>query len=232
MDAKQTKDIINESKVVVYQTTNYELFHHIKGNRECRFDKDLNVKVSQINLLPYQPIIVDKDFGIIDGQHRLEVARANNLPISFIIFEGDADKALISLNTCRKNWQQSDYMEYYANKGYTEYINLKKYKEDYGLNISNAILLYSCGKTGSTEFKNGKLKRGDDISIRVINFINACNLPADHKSQRYFIVALLRFFELHRYESKIIAKLAKKIDGCRKCARMEDYLDIFNNYIR
>lgn len=103
-------------KMEVQQTEDYGIFKSFDINRTIRKTqvKNLIASISQNNLLHLNPIIVDKEMRIIDGQHRLAAAKQLELPVSYIIMDGsDSAEALISLNSVQKAWDFADYANCY-----------------------------------------------------------------------------------------------------------------------
>ena len=69
------------------QTTDYKKFKIIQGNRALReFHVEyLKKSIMKDNLLYLNPILVNSDYYVFDGQHRLKVAEDLNLPIFYTI---------------------------------------------------------------------------------------------------------------------------------------------------
>ena len=60
------------------------------------------------------PVLVDRNFNIIDGQHRFCACQQLNLPIYYEVIDPPKKKLIISLNTSHKNWQVNDYVKFYS----------------------------------------------------------------------------------------------------------------------
>ena len=77
------------TQIVVYETTDYEQFGKLKGNRNINEAQVIGIRNS-IEKIGYQPvpILVNERLEVIDGQHRLEAARTLGIPIYFIIQKG------------------------------------------------------------------------------------------------------------------------------------------------
>ena len=68
----------------IYSTSEYNLFHKLKGNRGIN---ELHVRklVEAIKEKDLQiPIIVDHDMNVLDGQHRLDAYKIVGNPVSYI----------------------------------------------------------------------------------------------------------------------------------------------------
>lgn len=107
---------------MIEQTTTYSLFKRLEGNRVLNSInlKNLKKAIEHKNLLSYHPIIVNKDFYVIDGHHRLQVAEDLQLPVFYIVEESiDKDKAyehIISANVNKKSWSLEDFINLYVKK--------------------------------------------------------------------------------------------------------------------
>jgi disulfide oxidoreductase YuzD len=72
----------------VFKTKNYDLFNFIDGNRDVN---DLHVKRLQDSFRKkylINPIIVNENYEIIDGQNRFKAAKEEENPIYFIVLNG------------------------------------------------------------------------------------------------------------------------------------------------
>ena len=125
----------------VYETRDYDKFKKMKNNRgvkKLRFSRLLkSFSVKEI----MNPVIVNRNFEIVDGQGRFEVKKVLNRPIYYII---DPDA---SIDDCRRMneynapWAMSDFVESYAEDGNQNYINLMKLHDETGVNYSRLIRL-------------------------------------------------------------------------------------------
>lgn len=146
----------------IFTTTNYHKFRTIEGNREVNKThlKRLAKSVSETSYLDIIPIIVNEDFEVIDGQHRLEVARELGLPVNYVVAPGAGLKEVQLLNANERAWLKADYLESYIKLGNQNYVILKDFMKKFGLplTVSADILMGPIGKRGSTAelFKNGK----------------------------------------------------------------------------
>lgn len=102
----------------IRKETDYSKFNLISGNRPVQV-KELLESIQEKNLLESHPILVTKDFEIIDGQHRLECARILRVPIYYIVDE-NLDEDDIPRCQVQKNWKVDNFLEFY-----------KRYKPDY-----------------------------------------------------------------------------------------------------
>jgi hypothetical protein len=112
----------------IEKTSDYDKFRLLDGNRpiEKYHIKKLIKSIEKDNRLNLHPIIVNKDFCVIDGQHRLEAARQLGIEIFYIQSNSISDMHVIECNVNQKSWQVENYIDYFAIKEKKpEYIKLK-----------------------------------------------------------------------------------------------------------
>lgn len=152
----------------ILQTTDFELFKTIKGNRPINANHVVKLinDIEEKNLLPDNPIKVNKNMEIVDGQHRYQAAKALNLPIYYIIMEDGGDLSDVQrLNRNIKVWSALDYLNSYIALGNKEYIALKEFADSYRLSVP--ISLRIMGGTGGQhrklleEFQSGQFYARD-----------------------------------------------------------------------
>lgn len=77
-----------------------------------------------------QPIVVTESGGIIEGQHRVRVAKLLDRPVPYDILEGvsdeEATEIIIEMNNERKGWDILNHVEAKAKAGDEDYISLKE----------------------------------------------------------------------------------------------------------
>lgn len=87
----------------VCQTNDYSLFKTLKGNRSINQAHLYRLTKSIKEKYLLSPIVVNEHFEIIDGQHRFNAAKANNLPINYMIAVGYGLNEVQILNTNSSN---------------------------------------------------------------------------------------------------------------------------------
>ncbi len=114
----------------VYKTSDLSIFKNIDGNRvpNLQHIKRLSQSIS-LNGMKCNPILVNQNYEVIDGQHRLSAAKEVNSFIYFIIVNGYTLNEVHTLNLNQKNWSKKDFMEGYANMGIESYKKLSNFVE-------------------------------------------------------------------------------------------------------
>jgi hypothetical protein len=105
--------------MTIQKTIDYDKFHCISGNRDIHPGnlKKITASIKYKNMLDINPIIVDKNGGIIDGQHRWEACKALGAVLHYIEKESFDPVDIITLNTNKKCWSIDDYVKHYATYG-------------------------------------------------------------------------------------------------------------------
>ena len=89
----------------IYSTTCYSRFSFLDNNRivkRSHVDK-LKKSIKEIDLTKCNPIKVDVNLRIIDGQHRYQACMELGLPIYYVVLNGvDAEQAMIIDNQNKK----------------------------------------------------------------------------------------------------------------------------------
>lgn len=231
---KKTPDSISNQ---VYRTTNLEQFKSLSGNRVVNVSKKLRDSIREHGVAT--PIKVNKKMEVIDGQHRLAVAKELNIPIEY-----EFDKTGISvaeLNSTSKSWRLGDYIHQYATLGNMEYVRLANLLKQYPALRPKVAITQATGITnrGTNEFTNAKdgsfaFRSYPDFekfanSYQV--FIDKTGLKTNTQLQyAYFILYSLNAFDDKRFIKKVISRgLSESLYGVTSLPRIMRALVEANN---
>lgn len=147
-------------------TTDYDIFTLMEDNRDVdlQHKKTKNLAESMveygwIEAFPLMARKVGKRLIVIDGQHRLAIAREFGIPVKYVIVDQDIDVAF--LNSTAKSWTPFDYASRYAKAGDDNYIELVDFHHRYGIPITtSASILANTSRFGnvSAKFYRGSYK--------------------------------------------------------------------------
>lgn len=136
----------------IYEERDYSKFKKLPDNRDVlsnRFSKLLaSFSVKQI----MNPIIVNENMQIIDGQGRYEVLKYLGRPIQYIVSKGTNSDDCKRMNRYNTKWSNLDFAKSYAYSGNENYINLLEACSKTNFSITRVIRLANRGK--STDNKN------------------------------------------------------------------------------
>lgn len=145
--------------MVIIKTTEYDLFIFREDNRE-KIDQThvrrLADSIKSRNLLELRPINVNSKMEIIDGQHRLLAAKMIGVEI-YYTKQDNLDASSIMLMNITKPWGSADYLNFFIQQGYEQYIKLKQFMTKN--NLSLKIALNIC--TGQSHDNRKKFKMGE-----------------------------------------------------------------------
>ena len=157
----------------ISKTEDYDSFHRVNGNRSINSThlKRLKNEIAKQDLLFMNPILVNKRKEIIDGQHRLQAARELNKTVYYITIINQTQKKILgdihTLNQNRRNWSVEQFMHSYCDLGKPDYRRYYSFKERWGLQHSECIMLLS---------SKGKTPSGGRTYNKFKNNTNPCNI--------------------------------------------------------
>jgi hypothetical protein len=128
-------------------TKDYDLFQPFFFNRKLKKNnlKNLETSMSKQNLMHLHPIVVTKDYQVLDGQHRLEIARKLGLEVHYTKMpDVSLDilvTILIDLNYSLSRWGSFEFCELYCKMKKPEYEKFKKFQDKFQLDIHLAVPL-------------------------------------------------------------------------------------------
>lgn len=157
------KNTADKIAFAVYETYDYSKFKKMEGNRAVVNRRKTKIlksieKVGYVN----NPIIVNKNFEIIDGQGRFEACKELGLPIQYVIDQDAGLEECIALNLGQTNWTPMDYVRSYAEQGLNSYVRLLRLLERHpsiGLQVMYGVVTntINTGGAGTRTLRDGDL---------------------------------------------------------------------------
>lgn len=237
--AKTSNHLQQDKSVNTVQKTNdYTKFKTKKGNRELNklHLKRLMSSVKELDLLHANPILVNEQYEIIDGQHRFTVCQELKKPVYYIVVKGFGLREIQVLNANSKNWKLEDYIDGYCSMGKVDYCELKKYVESTNLGVSILIALF-CGTDNSeylNNLRNGNLKiTHKNRGLIVLQWIKDWEQYYQGFSRRSFVLALAHIYNVKGYNhEKMMQKMkyqsAKLVDSLNTKTYLAILEEIYN----
>ena len=223
----------------IEQTSDYSRFKTIVGNRPVRTSHVYRLKKSieeNPHLIEANPVLVNKKWEIIDGQHRFEALKQMDLPISYIQLDNYTLDDVQILNTNSKNWTLLDYAISFASQGNKNYIIYLDYLMKYklGKTITAQLLMLDKPYTG-TLFKTGKLKVVNLVKTDKLikDFLEVAAFFPDFYNTKAFSIAYLKMWLNSKYKhSEFLSKLSKYSSKVISRNKVMDYVrdfeDVYN----
>jgi hypothetical protein len=130
-------------------TRNYDLFF-FSGNRPVVLESGkrrlLRKSMQRYGYIQGFPVLCRRENGrliVLDGQHRLTIAKELGLPVSYTVdCERDTPIEVHQINNTQKCWEPRDYVEVHAAAGKQDYKDILEFADRHGMPvaISAAIL--------------------------------------------------------------------------------------------
>jgi hypothetical protein len=190
----------------IYFTRDYTRFKNIIGNRllnESKIKRIIKDIENGLDILKYCPIIVDTEMNVIDGQHRLYVARTIKSNIWYVISESLSLSEIAKINSNTERWKAKDFIHCYSAQGNADYDKLRNYLDEYHFPLSISLKLLCGNKTSdggagmrlkqlfeAGEFKIKTWDKAIAIAMKVNSFAQF-----ESRKTRPFIDAIARLIE-------------------------------------
>jgi hypothetical protein len=233
-----------EASVKVFFTRKYGMFKSILGNR------DLNpVKIKRIirdienglDMLKYCPIIVDREMNVIDGQHRLFVAKQVGSNVYYMITDHITLVEIAKLNSNTDKWKYKDFINCYIVQGKDDYRVLEDFikKNSTALMLSANLLMYGGPRSGTGGSVKNYIEQGE-FQVKFLAYAEKLMSTVDRFStfegykDRYFIGAVHNLLNANKCQiDDLLAKFHQYQSPLEKCKSMKDYmsgLEMIYNY--
>ncbi|WP_373879869.1 ParB N-terminal domain-containing protein [Levilactobacillus brevis] len=195
----------------VYKTDDLSIFQLSEFNRTVFLKKEM-VQQAKEGLI--SPIIVNENFVVIDGQHRLAAAKEAGEPIEYIIKPGLDKHDIVRMNTIQRKWNLKDYIEAYANQGKKEYVLLSELIQKGYSDVTSTIAI-SAGVLGT--LADSRLEKIKDGSFEFANYIDTVSFlkfyehfreTSGSPKRNHLCIAL---YDLCRYPKVDKERLIKKV---------------------
>lgn len=180
--------ITKKAKVIasVYETEDYSMFKELENNRDVtrlRAEK-LIASFSEKEIL--NPIVVNEQMEIVDGQGRLEALKSLGRPIKFIVAPGANIEDCRRMNEYNTKWTTMNFVVSFASSGNENYKRLLEVREKTKLPFSLILRLVNQGeginveRDGKVMYRYNKINTGvliftDDDKEKAIHIYNLAN---------------------------------------------------------
>jgi len=223
----------------VFITEDLDRFELMRGNRppNPQHVEHLAKNIEQFGML-CNPILVNEDMEVIDGQHRLLAAKKTGVSIYYIIVKGYNLEQVKALNLNQKNWSNTDFLNSYADMGIESYVYLRQFMNRHLFDLRTCLTLNNCYqvvKNETSDLKKGLLKIGD-IKKAELYAEQLKMLKPYHKIRRRFSTVMIQIFKNENFVfSEFISKLKLQPTALVECANAQQYKDLIEqiyNYRR
>lgn len=211
-------------------TKNYSQFKSIVSNREVdeRHVNQLMKAIEAKNLLHLNPIICNKEFEVVDGQHRLEAASRLGLEVYYIMDDQVSKADIATINSHAKNWKVMDYINYWTIEKRPGFDRLSAFlSENPQIPPSTALMMLSVDASRQAHgvreghINTGNHKEANEIATVLRYYRNLIDFAYD----RNFVLAVYAAFTSGQYDHEIMKKkLEYQSRSLVKCINTKQYL--------
>ena len=172
MIAEKRQEMEKKTNITIHKTSDYEIFKRLKGNRDITNKRVAIIKdsIAQVGYIS-NPIIVNENMEIIDGQGRAEALRQLEMPIEYRIIPNLGIDECRAMNLKPTSWSISDFIKSYAEYGNENYIRLKdiadKHNVGYSLPYSLCNNVIKSGRKSQDELRNGTFYFDEETAEKV-----------------------------------------------------------------
>jgi hypothetical protein len=216
----------------ILSTTKYDSFKYIVSNREVSLPhvNKLVKAIAKNNMLHLNPVIVNPDMEVIDGQHRIAAAERLGVEVFYQVDSKVSKKDLSDLNSIKKNWTVLDYINFWSVEKAAGYDVLSRYLSAYpSMPPSTALMLLSTdGTRDLTALKGGKIDVSNYSSaVEIAEIIKRFRNLVDFAYDRNFILAINKIINTGKYEQEIMdRRLEGNSRSLVKCATVKQYMEM------
>jgi hypothetical protein len=239
--------MLNNPVYMIHETKDYDKLHVDPSNRPIRPShvQYLKSRIEYKNLLAENPIIVDADMNVLDGQHRLQAAKELGLPIYYIVSMTMVQRDVPSLNDTPRGWKLEDHLHHYKERGLPDYVALHRFVESNPeIHLSDAMILCNRreDRVNFDEVERGKARLrqvfvdGNYVCNNLTFAERVAQVVRDFKrhfrkyyNQRVFVRAIANLVAHPQYEHKHMMGRMEQVSALLKpCVKTADYMDELN----
>lgn len=125
------------------KTLEYDKFKFMEGNRPINWNHVERLKREMLvdpEWFEYEPMLVNENFYILDGQHSYLAAKDVGHPLYYKVRKGATLDSTRRMNTTRRQWTMDDFAHSFATSGRKDYIEFVRLRARHP-EINNSILL-------------------------------------------------------------------------------------------
>ncbi len=216
------------------KTTDYNIFNNVIGNRNIDRRNRARLKKSIEIIGIQQPILVNQNNTINDGQHRLDIAKELGIEVPYIISH-DTNEEYIDQLQISKKWSALDYCERNAKKGCKISIEaleiadkwFKETNSKFSIINSLTLLYEGQGNNVGRTFRNNIYKINYDIANRVYKSLHILN---ENQNKKFNPFTATNSRTIKRLDVKVGGLDYKKIKKLTKFNYIQGYSNGKDHY--
>jgi hypothetical protein len=231
-----------EDVMKVLKTKDYDKFILVNGNRDIKHVKKIKKAIeTNGNLMDYFPVVCSKvgqKLKVLDGQGRVQAAKLLGLSVSYVVAETITEDMIGPINSVPTIWSTKNYVNWYADRSYPAYVELRKFINETGVPVTVALQLVTGAMSDggvhqkvNEAFKNGEMHIKDmNHAYKVANVISLLKKHGiAFATSRSLVLALNRLckvelFDIERFDKKLEYQTGR----FTKCAEFAQYIQMID----
>lgn len=208
----------------IFQTDEYDIFKRLPDNRDVLEKRVRKLIASISEKYLTNPIIVNENMEIIDGQGRFEALKQLGKPIDFIVVHGAGSEDCKRMNRFNTRWSTLDFAKSFAKAGITSYIILLRGVADTKLSITTVLRLANHGtnpkgsSVAMSKFEKGELDFAEKDYYTVLAVHSAADditfaLQTTHRRNEAFYTAVKVVTETENYNHERMLRNCATLRG-------------------
>lgn len=219
----------------IYKTLDYSIFKYYDLNRKVstRHKNDLKKSLTKINLLKYKPVIVDNNYYVVDGQHRIAAAKELGIEVYYVVLPKEISgcDAMVLFNQKQVEWKVTDFLKYHAGVKGDGYEGLLKFISENNLPLCYVREFYSDKMLTSKDIRDGSICiEQSEISQRCADFLKSPECKMAKLTSSCFIRAIAKAHKI--YTEKQLEKIKKNLIYLEPKANTNQYLVAFEKIVK
>lgn len=224
----------------IYQTTDYNRFKIMNGNRNINKQHLERIKLNILKKYVMSPILVNERFEIVDGQHRFTALKELKMPVFYYVIPGLTIDECQLLNSYSSNWTSMDYIKSFSRIGNKNYQLIMKFIEAYPF-IQNAytiIYLLQGKKSNSNGSLLSSIKTGE-FELSMNDYNAACAIADKMKefsritkeyTHTLFQRAIMQIIMHPSYDHDRMLSKMESTGGAKfkRCSSINDYYKLLS----
>lgn len=185
----------NSNQESLRQTTNYDLFELHPFNREVSKTKALEASMKKNGWIGAYPMHCitngNGKFKIVGGHHRFTVARKLGIPVKYVVCE-NKNVTIHELERATRGWSMVDYLTSYCALDKEQYLAVRTYHEQTGINVSQCVSLIA-GESANSHNHHEKFKLGTYKTGNISHAMDVARVVLKIKSLGFKLATSMMF---------------------------------------
>ena len=222
---------------VITSTKNYEMFKLVKSNRVVKqrnVERLMKSFAMTGGMSMSKPIIVDKNFNVIDGQNRLMACKKMDIPVHYIVSDDKIENIPI-YNSYQEKWGLEDYAHYWAEQGNENYKKILEVRDKVSIALNGVLeCLVPSGGYKNDVFKEGRFVFEEDVD-KCVEYIQKilqlCYVVKGKRNVSAKMLRAIRFLSrIKTFDLDILLEKIMRYQGkIYTCATSEEYIQMFTS---